>query len=526
MHEFIAKHRDQISGVLSGFDRLVFRGTLRAIRYAEGMRAYLIRKGVWLGDFAQHVQAVSERLKESSLAEPRRLGRTILYLASSQIDKEALARRVAARQRITSGPVCVLTCVEPCRSFEVYRNRETKKLELVSRLRKCLFLYHYGIHPVFGFMNARLQTWFPFPVQICLNGREWLARQMDQAGLKYVREDNCFPWVEDFPRAQQLLDQQIKVRWREHLDGIANQLYPARAELFDGFPASYYWSTYQSEWATDVVFRDPAVLKRLNPVLMHHALTTFGSPEVMRFLGHKLPSHGGVNGNFQGEVRSDLGKREEGIRVKHSVNGNSVKAYGKTLRAEGSVFRVETTVNQAGEFKVYRRKEGDRTGPKAWREMRRGVADLPRRARVSQQCNERYLGALASVEAFQRLGELTERLERPTQWKGQRVRALHPFGAPDSTFLEAISRGEWTVRGFRNRDLQSILFGQPASSPEEKRRRSARVSRQLRLLRAHHLIQKVAHENRYHLTKFGRQAITTVLAARRATVTDLSEKAA
>jgi hypothetical protein len=82
----------------------------------------------------------------------------------------------------------------------------------------------------------------------------------------------------------------------------------------------------------------------------------------MRLPGHKIPSHGGVNGNFQGEVRSDLGKREEGIRVKHSVSGNSVKAYGKALRAEGSVFRVETTVNQAGEFKVYRRKEGDKTG--------------------------------------------------------------------------------------------------------------------------------------------------------------------
>jgi hypothetical protein len=296
--------------------------------------------------------------------------------------------------------------------------------------------------------------------------------------------------------------------------------------LFDDYPASYYWSTYQSEWATDVVFREPVVLKRLYPLLMHHALTTFASPEVMRFLGHKLPSHGGVNGNFQGEVRSDLGKREEGIRVKHSVNGNSVKAYGKALRAEGSVFRVETTVNQAGEFKVYRRKEGDKTGLKAWREMRRGIADLPRRAHVSQQCNERYLGALASVEASPRLGELTERLERPAQWKGKRVRALHPFGPPDSSLLEAISRGEWAVHGFRNRDLQPILFRRPASSLEEKGRRSARVSRQLRLLRAHHLIRKVTHENRYHLTEFGRQAITIVLVARRATVADLNQKAA
>jgi hypothetical protein len=526
MHEFIAKHQDQISGVLSGFDRLVFRGTLRAIRYAEGMKAYLIRKGVWVGDFAQHVQAVSERLKESSLAEARKLGRTILYLASSQIDKEALARRIAAREKITSGPICVLTCVEPCRSFEVYRNRETKKLELVSRPRKCLFLYHYWMHPGFGFINARIQTWFPFPVQICLNGREWLAQQMEVEGLKYVRQDNCFPWIDDFPRAQQLLDQQVKVPWRKHLDAIADQLHPLRQELFDDFPASYYWSTYQSEWATDVVFRDPTVLKRLYPLLLHHAVTTFGSPEVMRFLGHKIPSHGAVHGKFAGEVRSDLREREEGARIKHSVNGNAVKAYGKALRAEGSVFRVETTVNHAEEFKVYRRKEGDRKGPKAWRKMRRGIADLPRRAHVSQQCNERYLGALASVEATERLEELAERLERPTRWKGKRVRGLHPFGGPDSSLFQIISRGEWTVRGFRNRDLQQMLFSQPAPSVREKRRHSAWVSRRLRLLRAHHLIKKVPHENRYHLTAFGRQAVTAVLAARKATLSDLNEKAA
>jgi hypothetical protein len=203
-----------------------------------------------------------------------------------------------------------------------------------------------------------------------------------------------------------------------------------------------------------------------------------------------------------------------------------VKAYSKALRVEGSVLRVETTVNRPEDFKVYRRKEGDSRGPKAWRERRRGIADLPRRARVSQQCNARYLEALASLEVNERLQEFTERLERPTPWKGKRVRGLHPFSTPDSTLFEAISRGEGTVRGLRHGDLQGLLFSQPPGSREEKRRRSAWVSRQLRLLRAHHLIRKVPHENRYHLTDFGRQAITAVLAARQARVSDLSAKAA
>jgi len=108
--EFIAKHAEEMHRVISGFDRLVFSGSLRAIRYAVEIKAYLIRKRVWLGDFAQHLEAVSEWLKQSSLADAQKLGRTIRYQASSQIDKDAVAGEIAAHEKITSGPVCVLTC--------------------------------------------------------------------------------------------------------------------------------------------------------------------------------------------------------------------------------------------------------------------------------------------------------------------------------------------------------------------------------------------------------------------------------
>jgi hypothetical protein len=65
MQEFIAKHKEEIAGVLSGFDRLVFRGTLRSISYAEGMTGYLWAKQVRLTEFGKHVLRVSERLKQA-----------------------------------------------------------------------------------------------------------------------------------------------------------------------------------------------------------------------------------------------------------------------------------------------------------------------------------------------------------------------------------------------------------------------------------------------------------------------------
>jgi hypothetical protein len=130
VQQFIAKHQDDVAGVLSGFDRLVLRGTLRSIAYAEGMSQYLWNNQVLLKDFGSHVEQVSHQLKAASLAEANAVGRPVRYLASAEVSKEDIARRIAAEDGITHGPVCVLTSVEPCRTFEIYRNRDTKHLEL------------------------------------------------------------------------------------------------------------------------------------------------------------------------------------------------------------------------------------------------------------------------------------------------------------------------------------------------------------------------------------------------------------
>ena len=339
MNEFIAKFGDQITGILSGFDRLVLRGTLRAIVYAKGMGDYLGHNGVLLKDFARHVQEVSARVKQASLATAKELRRTVMYLASSAVDKEKTARALAAEQKITEGLVCVLTCVEPCQSFEVYRNAEEKKLELETRLRKCLFLYHYSIHPVFGFMHARIQTWFPFSIQICLNGREWLARQMDAEGLHYLRQDNCFPWIEDWARAQELMNAQLRVKWPKWLDAIAQQLDPLHGEIFQRFRVAYYWSTHQSEWASDIAFREAATLRRLHPLLIQHALTTMGSPEVLRFLGRRTRLDGQVPRSFHGEVTTDVREREEGVA-----------SSTRTPRMEDRRMRIVMNCNEAEPF--------------------------------------------------------------------------------------------------------------------------------------------------------------------------------
>src|SRR5262249_40089457 len=309
------------AGTLSGFDRLVFRGHLRSIGNAQGMMNYLWTNHVFLKDFGGHVEKVTERLKEASLAEAKASRRPVQYLNSSQLDKETIARNILAQDGVRSGLVGVLSCLEPCWKFEIHRNRMTKKLELKLGPGKCLFLYHYQIHPVFGFRHARIQTWFPFSVQICRNGREWLARQMQAARLDYLQHDNSFPWIANWTKAQRLMDAQLKTKWPKLLNGIAQQLNPIHTEIFRKHPISYYWSTYQHEWALDVVFHHAAHLRHFYPRWVNHAMTTFSSPDVMRFLGKHINSNGQPHQNFSGEVVSDFKRRAEGVRIKHTVNG-------------------------------------------------------------------------------------------------------------------------------------------------------------------------------------------------------------
>lgn len=522
MQAFIQKYRSVVTGTLSGFDRLLFRGTLRNLCYVEGMMGFLGGLGILLKDFGAYVQKVTDRVKLASLAVAENAGRPVVYLESPRTRKDEAARKILDRDGVRDGLVCVFKTVEPCRTFDIFRNREKKRLELRLRDRKCLHLYHYLIHPRFGLMHVRLQTWFPFSIQVWVNGREWLSRELDRAGLAYCKRDNAIVWCENGARAQAMLDRQLRVAWPKLLDELVERVHPAHPELAPNWSMNYYWSVAQSEWATDVLFRSPAQLAAIYPHLVAHGIKHFGSADVLRFLGRRVNASGSIPARFSGEVISDLRERPEGLRIKHRVNRNSIKLYDK----QGSVLRVETTIDQPAEFKVFRPKGADEEGAPGWHPLRRGIADLHRRAQVSQAANDRYLDALASVEQKTPLSALVDRVCRPVTDAGRRFRALNPWAPADAEVLTAIQRGEFLVNGLRNRDLRAVLFPKETMDPAEARRRTGQVTRWLRLLRAHGLIAKVPRTHRYMVTLRGRQTITAIVAARHANAESLTQNAA
>jgi hypothetical protein len=521
--KILSRFGDRVTGVLSGFDRLRLRGTLRMLFDPKIFEVYLQRCHVLIKDFGSFAEKLTKRVRSTAYESFQRSGLHVEYLRSAQISKENLAREIARRDGITEGRVALFSALEPSLSYQVRGQRETRQIHMAMEPRKCTHLYHYFMHPVFGLMHVRVQTWFPFTLDVCLNGREWLSRQMDAHGIGYRQQENCFVWVDDVAKAQALLDAQMRTDWPKALDALLEEVHPLYREITAPMPfLRYYWSATQSEYASDVMFADAGALQALYPKFVRHGIQSFSSPDVLRFLGKKVVTkEGALKSNFTGEVTSSYLQRPEGIRVKHTVRGNSVKVYDK----QGSILRVETTILHPEQFRVYRPKESDEGGEKQWRRLRRGVADLWRRADVSHGANQRYLAALASVTGSTPLKEESAAVCRRIKKDGRTHRALNPLSMEDGNLLQVISKGEFTLSGFRNRDVRQALCG--ASKPgKDRQRQAAATTRKFAILRAHGLIKKVPKTHRYQLTDTGRRIVTALLAARNADIDQLTKLAA
>jgi len=517
-------YQDKIVGAIKGLDRIRFRGTLRWLATQRGLKTFMGHTNILLKDFSEWVNGLTARIRDSAQQRAKELGLEVRYLPSSGVDKENLAREIAQARGITQGSICLLSVVEPCTAPIVKGNKATQKLEVVMAPRKCVWLYHYFDDPVLGFGHVRLQSWVPFNVFICLNGRHWLERQLQKQGMGYRKEGNCFPWIEDVEAAQQLLNEQLQSNWTEILNGLTLGSCPALPEVLRPLRPEYYWSADETEWATDLMFRSPAALDAIYPSLLYHALRVSDSPSVMRYFGRTQVSQSGqIKGKAPQEVMTECRKFYEGFRVKHWLNRNSIKVYNKN----GSILRIETTINHTRDFKVFRSPADDARRPPSWQQMRKGVSDLHRRCELSDQCNERYGEALASAQVQEKLQEVVTPACNRIRKDGQSYRGLNPWQEQDYQLLRFLAQGQQALNGFRNKDLRRWLYPQSADADQRQRRRYAgRTTRSIKLLRVHGLIRKVAKENRYTLTAKGQKFASALMSASAVDIKGLTNLAA
>ncbi len=501
MKRFLKRYKDRIKGTIAGFDRILFRGSLLSLYRPNGIDRFLSSQRVLCKDFAAFANSLTEGLKVHIERYLQKQQRPLIYLPSAKQSKEETARQIMEQDQISEGLICVLTCVEPCQAFGVRRNRALQQLNVVLQERKCLHYYFYFVDPELGFMYVRLQSWLPMTIEVGINGRAYLGQQLRLAGIPHEQVGNCFTQIADLRQAQALLKNLEERNWQPFLNRWARTFNPWLRPTAKVPLHNYYWTMRQGEYATDVMFEDQETLQEIYSPLCLHAIRRFRSEDVLRFLAQKPQA------SFRGEVSSNMRTRVEGVRIKHWVAENSIKMYDKA----GSVLRVETTINNPRRFSVWRRgKQGGKLKMR-WMPLRKGIADIGRRVQLSQAANHRYLEALAVIGEPRPSHQLLDTVSKRIEVEGRKYRPLHPITPQESAVYDVLLRGEHNLQGIRNEDLRKHLYAAAELDPVHRRHAAGRVTRLLRLLRAHKLISKVLHTNYYRLTKKGQQIMSTAL---------------
>lgn len=494
---FVAKFAALIVSCLSCFDRVLFKGYLpfRDGPNLERFVDYVLK--IKRKDFLKFAQKQSERVVAHAKHLADAEGAPYRFLKGRQ-RKDDLAHQIARERGLLEGLVCVLCCMETCPSFKLVQGHQRPRF--VAEPRPQRVLYFYYLDPEFGLIHLRLPTWFPFTLQVYVNGHEWLARQLLKHQLGFVQQENAFPQLDDADKAQKLADRFARLAWRKILNRWARRINPLLREPWLRQPG-YYWVIDQAEYSTDILFTSRQALAGLYPRLLDHACVHFSAQDILTFLGRRLHSR------FDGEVLTDCKKdRWPGARIKHRMKNNWLKMYDKF----GLILRVETVINNPREFKVRRWRVRGGQRRLVWCPMNKSVCSLYRYQEVAAAANRRYLEALTVVDnpapTYREVAELTA----AKQVRGRSSAGFNPARAPDVDLFRAVLNGNHLVRGFRNADIRRALYGE-SKRADVRHRQSTAVSRLLKRLHVRGLVAKVPRTRRWQVTDKGRRLLGTAV---------------
>ena len=472
-----------IAGVLSCYDRVLLQGTLPGVCFAGGMEKFLRTQGILLKDYTQWALPLAGQLKACAASLAAEAGISIEFLCK-KVRKENLVQEVLAQRGNHPGLVCVFSALERCDTYRLHKNRDGR-WGLRPDSGKCLHYYFYFMDPRWGLCFLRVPTWAPFRVQFYLNGHNWLAGLLEREKIGYRLLDNAFLHIADWQRAQEIADRMRIEELHRDMDRWVAYFCPMLA----AFGWRYHWSVNQAEYATDVTFHSQKTLESIYDPLIRLAIHTIRVEHVATFLGKKL------NTNFQNEAGNRFDVRLQGTRIKHRMGPVSIQMYDKFRL----VLRMETTVNDLTFFQHYReveQRDGQRV--RKWAEMKKNIYSLPILQERLLAANWRYLQFLCALADPTVDLRPLHRITQPVQSSQRSYRGFNFFLADDRSLFETLLRGEFAIRGFANKDLRRYLPGKS----------SGQLSRLIKCLRLHGMVQKIPRSYRYRLSSLGLGATT------------------
>ena len=334
--------------------------------------------------------------------------------------------------------------------------------------------YFYGVDRDFGPFFIKFCTYFPYNARVCLNGHEYLKRQLERRGIPYEPLDNGILSCEDPARLQRLSSgpspYQIDSFFRKWLARLPHPF--TGADRRAGY--RYQLAVLQAEFAlTQVLDRPLAGCLFFEQAIREHL--DLGRPDRVQLVFDRRITRR-TPGRFRTRVITAGVYPSLYIDYKHS----RIRQYYK----EGRALRTETTINDPYDFAVGKR-----------------LPNLPTLRQVAVEANRRLLRVLTTSHDCA-LGEDTlQALESPTPIDGQRVSALR-FAQPRvQALLQGLVMMAIHVGEFSNRDLRERVA--PLLGLQAQAMTAGRMTYDLRRLRLHGLIERIPGHHRYRLTDFG-----------------------
>jgi hypothetical protein len=495
----IERYADKITGVLSCYDRLIIQGTVPGWCFAAGMTTFLQAHQIRIFDFPQWANDLREELRQSAEQLASDHGLKIEFIRKIKaFRKEQRIKEILDERGLAPGLVHIFSAMETCNRYQPWHDKPSGTTALKPSQGKCLHYYFYFIDPQYGLCYLRVPTWAPFRLQFYCNGHNRLQVKLEQQQIGHRLRENAFVHLADGAAAQELSDHFRIEDLHQALDIFARRYCPVVAR----YDLVYHWSIMQAEYATDIIFANRQDLQYVYGPLIRTAVHSVKPENIATFLGQKL------HPLYQGEMGNHLNTRILGTRIKHQMKDAALKMYDKF----GLVLRIETTVNDVSQFKVYREvRHRDGSTVKKYAPMQKSIYSLTALQTVLKAANRRYLEFISALDDPSEGIRKLEQVTRPVTVKDRPYPGFNFFAAPDVNLFEFLARGELLIAGFYHKTLQRFF-------PEQSR---YKLSRTLKHLRVHGLIKKVGKTYKYYVTRLGKAIISAGLSIREMTLIPL-----
>ena len=493
--------KEKINGILSTFDRIIIKGYSRQLSNVNQMGYFLSHNNILLKDFGDYAEKVTKDLCKHIENIAITNNRPYQFIYGNDTDKGELARKILEESPIDDGLICILSGIEVCSTMNVIKNGKEKKLELKWGPRKCKYYYLYYLDKDFGFMHIKIQSWFPFMVQIYINGHEWLKQQLIKENITFDMYNNSFSYIEDINKAQEIANKLADSKLSDKFDAMISEINNFLPTIEETFSYGYFWCLAECEYSTDIIHDSRASVDEYFKSLVENAFYTFKCDDVMSFFGRKLKNTGF---QFKGEITSDLRKRNQGFRLKHKMKSNQIKMYDK-----GPSIRIETTINDPREFKIPKDvqkvlEHKEIITEKKWLPMGKTVANLYRYAEVCKAINYRYINALPIPSEKEIAIKKLEAISNRKEVNNRVYTGYNLFDKDDILIFETLVSADLLINGFTNKVLRERIFKSIDFNSRKIRNKTTRI---IDKLRKHGLIKKVRSASKYYITESGREML-------------------